>query len=187
MTFHISSCVPKELPAKPAADSPSVSDAWSDSLWSRHLPVAGWTTATHFLPALPTSMSVASSRYRMRQLVWSPALVVMATSRRSWRHFIGFQFVSEWSLRWRCWYGRVCTTQRHVTWPTSVCRRHLRTVVASLALQYAGSSWCPGLGRLLASAALLRMAPGPGTDYHCSSITRTVVFFIQLNTHLFPH
>ena len=28
------------------------------------------------------------------------------------------------------------------------------------------SSWCsPGLGRLLASAALLRMAPGPGTDY----------------------
>jgi len=31
--------------------------------------------------------------------------------------------------------GSVCTTQRHVTWPTSVCRRRLQTVVASLALQ----------------------------------------------------
>jgi len=40
-----------------------------------------------------------------------------------------------------------------------------RTVVASLALQSPGTCWCPGLGRLLASAALLRMAPGPGTDY----------------------
>jgi len=26
-------------------------------------------------------------------------------------------------------------------------------------------SWCPGLGRLLASAALLCAAPGPGTDF----------------------
>ena len=26
-------------------------------------------------------------------------------------------------------------------------------------------SWCPGLGRLLASAALPRSAPGPGADY----------------------
>ena len=52
-----------------------------------------------------------------------------------------------------------------VTWPTSVCRRRLRTVVASLALQSPGSSWCAGLGRLLASAVWLRMAPGPGTDY----------------------
>ena len=50
--------------------------------------------------------------------------------------------------------------------PTSVCRRRLGTVVASLALQSPGpSSWCPGLGRLLASAVLLRMTPGPGTDY----------------------
>ena len=48
----------------------------------------------HFLPSLPTSISVACSRYRMRQLVWSPAFVVMTTSRRSSRHFIGFQFVS---------------------------------------------------------------------------------------------
>jgi len=31
--------------------------------------------------------------------------------------------------------GSVCRTQRHVTWPTCVCRRRLRTVVASLALQ----------------------------------------------------
>jgi len=29
----------------------------------------------------------------------------------------------------------VSTTQRHVTWPTSACRRRLQTVVASLALQ----------------------------------------------------
>ena len=48
---------------------------------------------------------------------------------------------------------------------SSVCRRRLRTVVASLALRSPGLSWCPGLGRLLATAALLRMAPGPGTDY----------------------
>jgi len=27
-----------------------------------------------------------------------------------------------------------------------------------------GPCWCPGLGLLLASAALLRMAPGPGTE-----------------------
>ena len=27
-----------------------------------------------------------------------------------------------------------------------------------------GAPWCPGLGRLLASAALLRLAPGPRTD-----------------------
>jgi len=91
--------------------------------------------------------------------------VAMTTSRRFSRHFIGFQFVGECSLRRRCWYGSVCTTQRQVTWPTSVCRRRLRTVVASLALQSPGPSWCPGLGRLLASAALLRLAPGPGTDY----------------------
>jgi len=44
-----------------------------------------------------------------------------------------------------------------LTWPTSVCRRRLRTVVASLALQFPGLSWwSPGLRRLLASAALLR-------------------------------
>ena len=42
-----------------------------------------------------------------------------------------------------------------LTWPTSVCRRRLRTVVASLALQSPGLSWCPGPRRLLASAALL--------------------------------
>ena len=37
--------------------------------------------------------------------------------------------------------GSVCRTQRHVTWPTCVCRRRLRTVVASLALQSPRSSW----------------------------------------------
>jgi len=39
-----------------------------------------------------------------------------------------------------------------LTWPTSVCRRRLRMVVASLALQSPGPSWCsPGFGRLLAT------------------------------------
>ena len=53
----------------------------------------------------------------------------------------------------------------NVTWPTCVWLLRLRTVVANLALQSPGSSWWPGLGRLLASAALLCMAPGFGTDY----------------------
>jgi len=38
-------------------------------LWSRHLWVAGWIIATHFLPALPTTLSVASSRYAATRLV----------------------------------------------------------------------------------------------------------------------
>ena len=73
--------------------------------------------------------------------------------------------------------GSVCTMQRHVIWPTCVCQRSLWMFVASLALQSPGPSWCPGLGRLLASTSLLRMAPGPGTDYqwpsdhqNCSSL-----------------
>jgi len=41
----------------------------------------------------------------------------------------------------------------------------IRTVVASLAVQSPVPCWCTGLGRLLASTALLRMAPGPRTDY----------------------
>ena len=71
-----------------------------------------------------------------------------------------------------------------------LCRRRLRTVVASLALQSPGPSWCPGLGRLLASAALLCMAPGPGTDY-CAVPTALrspelslASFKRQLKTHL---
>jgi len=100
-------------------------------------------------------------------------------SSNSRRHFIGFQFVSECSLRRRCWYGSVCTTQRHVTWQTSVCRRRLRTVVASLALQSPGPSWCPGLGRLLSSAALLRMAQDQEPTTNGPPITRTVAVFIQ--------
>jgi len=47
-------------------------------------------------------------------------------------------------------------------------------------------SWCPGLGRLLASATLLRMASGPGTDYqrpsdhqNCRPLKR------PFKTHLF--
>ena len=75
----------------------------------------------------------------------------------------------------------VCTTQRHVIWLTSVCRQRLLTVVASLALLSPGPSWCPGLGRLLASVAMLRMAPGPGTDYQLpfDHHNLTVAFFIQ--------
>jgi len=72
-----------------------------------------------------------------------------------------------------CHFNRIgmCRTgkRRSNGRPTSVCRRRLRTVVASLALQSPGLSWCPGLGRLLASAALLRMAPGSGTDCQRSS------------------
>jgi len=40
-----------------------------------------------------------------------------------------------------------CRGFRGATWPIYVCRRwRLRTVVASLALQSPGPSWCPGLG-----------------------------------------
>ena len=82
------------------------------------------------------------SVYRMRQLVWSPALVVMTTSRRSSQYFMGFQFASEWSLRRRCWRGSVCTTQRHVTWLTDLCvpaastdgRRQSRSAVSGALL-----------------------------------------------------
>ena len=91
----------------------------------------------------------------MRQLVWSPALLVMTTSRRSSRHFTGFHFVSEWSLTRRCRYGSVCT-RLHDAAPrylTELCvggrRRLVRTVVASLALESPGLSWCFGLGSLL--------------------------------------
>jgi len=75
-------------------------------------------------------------------------------------------------------FRSVCMMQRHITWPTSVCQRRLPTVITSLALQFLGPSWCPGLGRLLASAALQCMARGPGTDYrrpsnhqNCYSLT----------------
>ena len=58
------------------------------------------------------------------------------------------------------------SARRSATLPgRPLCRRRLRTAVATLALQSPGPSWCPGLGRLLACAALLRMAPRPGTDY----------------------
>ena len=68
--------------------------------------------------------------------------------------------------------------QRHITWLTSLCRRCLRTVVASLALQSPGLSWCPELGRPLASAAPgLPSAHGPGTDG--PRITRTVALLLQ--------
>jgi len=61
-------------------------------------------------------------------------------------------------LVWKCLHD---AAPRYLA---DLCVR-LQTVVASLALQSPRPSWCPGLGRLLASAALLRMAPGPGTDY----------------------
>jgi len=87
-------------------------------------------------------------------------------------------------------FRSVCMIQRHITWPTSVCQRRLRTVITSLALQFLGPSWCPGLGRLLASAALQCMAPGPGTDG--PPTTRIVTLLLssvkhQLKTHLFQH
>ena len=87
-------------------------------------------------------------------------------------------------------FRSVCMIQRHITWPTSVCQRRLPTVITSLALQFLGPSWCPGLGRLLASAALQCMAPGPGTDG--PPTTRIVTLLLssvkhQLKTHLFQH
>ena len=62
--------------------------------------------------------------------------------------------------------GSVCRTQRHVTWPTCVCAGGVygRSSPVSLCSLRGPGSWCPGLGRLLASAALLCMAAGPGTD-----------------------
>ena len=78
-------------------------------------------------------------------------------------------------------YGSVCTTQSHVTWPTSVCRRRLRTVVASLVLQSPGLSWCPGLGRLLASAASLCMTQETALRSPELSLAS---FKRQLKTHL---
>jgi len=78
------------------------------------------------------------------------------------------------------WSENVCTTYHHVTFPTSVCTLCLRMIVVSHVLQSLRSSWCPGLGSLLASALLLCMAPEPGTDYiHVSSMTRTNAFCIQ--------
>jgi len=79
----------------------------------------------------------------------------------------------------------------YVTWPTSVCRRRLRTAVASFTLQSPGPSWCPGLGRPLTSTSLLRMAPGPRTDYFYQrpsdqAITRTVELFIQAPAQVPP-
>jgi len=92
-----------------------------------------------------------------------PALVVMTTSRRSSRHLIGCQFVSEWPSRWWCWCGSVCTSC-----PTTVCILHLRMVVISHVLQSLEPFWCPGLGRLMASTVSLCMAPEPGTKDHRS-------------------
>ena len=42
---------------------------------------------------------------------------------------------------------------------------HLKLICLFIINTDMGLSWCPGLERLLASAALLRTAPGPGTDY----------------------
>ena len=65
------------------------------------------------------------------------------------------------SSKRRCYGGMDVSTRRSAT----RYLRRLRAVVASLALQSPGSFWCAGLGRLLASAVWLRVAPGPGTDY----------------------
>jgi len=118
----------------------------------------------------------------MWQLVWSPALVVMTTSRRSSRHFIGFHrqrvIFKTAVLVWKCLHDAAPRYLADLCVPAA----SIRTVVASLGLQSLGPSWCPGLGRLLASAALLaeygpRTMEQPTTN--CPSITRTVAFFIQ--------
>ena len=60
-----------------------------------------------------------------------------------------------------------------------MCRRRLRTVVASLALQSPRPSWCPGLGRLLASAAVRVWPQDLEPTTNGPPITRTIARFIQ--------
>jgi len=55
--------------------------------------------------------------------------------------------------------------QHHVTWPTSVCRRHLRTVAARLTVQSPGHSKCPGTRTSTGQRSFAAYGPGPGTDY----------------------
>ena len=75
----------------------------------RHLPpgLLQLTSCRHRRRSSPVCMC------RLRQLVWSPALVVTTTSRRSSEHIIGFQFVREWSSRRLCWCQLKCI---HTTW-----------------------------------------------------------------------
>ena len=53
----------------------------------------------------------------------------MTTSRRSSRHIIGFQFVSEWSLRRPSWCGSVCRTQRQPLCASADGRRQSHSAV----------------------------------------------------------
>jgi len=55
--------------------------------------------------------------------------------------------------------------QHHVTWPTSLCRRHLRTVAARLTVQSPGHSRCPGTRTSTGQRSFAAYGPGPGTDY----------------------
>ena len=57
-------------------------------------------------------------------------------------------------------------------WPLCAGGVYGRSSPVSLCSLRGPGSWCPGLGRLLASAALPRMAPGP-------PLTRTAARFIQ--------
>jgi len=142
---------------------PSIADARGDACSGRsicELPAGlllQLTSCRRPSPSPPVGTECGSSSGLRRSSSWPHHADPRA------RHFNGFQFVSEWSSRRRCWCGSVDTPQRHVAWPTSVCRRRLRTVVASIALQSPEPSWCPGLGRPLASADLACMVPEHGT------------------------
>ena len=86
-------------------DRASFADGGEDTCSSRGFCelLSGLFQLTSFRRCRRPSSPVTFSRYRTRQLVWSLALVVTTTSRRSSRHFVGCQSVSEWSSRRRCW------------------------------------------------------------------------------------
>jgi len=65
-----------------------------DALVSVTVALACCRQTTQF-NTLPTDAHTAYSRYRMWQLVWSSALVVMTTSSQSSRYFTDFWFISE--------------------------------------------------------------------------------------------
>ena len=91
---------------------PSVSGAWIDACSGLGI-VSCRLDYCNSLPAGVADVHLrrlqsVGTRYRMRQLVWSPPLVVMTTSRRSPRHFIHWLPVRQWVifnttvLVWKC-------------------------------------------------------------------------------------
>jgi len=86
----------------------------------------------------------------------------------------------SFTCTFRCRYGSVCTTQSHVTWPTSMCRRLLRTAVDGRPSPVSLCSLRGSPGALdsdvYRSAQLLNNLE-PTTNG--SSITRTNAVFIQ--------